>query len=439
MDLKKTMQIIIQKISTNSKRLAVIFMLFFGYLGIYSQEQNSSKRFIEKKYIIFFRINNSTIDKNFKDNSHTISQMVHDIRTTLELEGSVADSLLILSTASPDGNYDFNKRLAQNRAANTKKFLLELFPQFKDAHIKVEYVEEDWDGLMQILKTNPNFPQREAMMEVINDSKDINAKETRLRALKSGWKYLERNYIHTLRNSSVTLQVIMVSEKEPVSWSAPQVKLALPPSLPDAKMDPLDCPPTLRNSIFALRSNLLLPGLNVGIEVPIGTHWSVGADYYYPWFVSDKNRWCVEMLGWFIDGKYWFTGEKYKWSMDSKLKGHAVGAYAGIGYYDFQNKPKGRQGEYLDVGFDYTFAKPICNDKLRIVFNLGLGYIRTVYRPYHPSSDYEDLIKDPGVKHLTKNFFGPTRAAISIELPIKVKMKATPSSMKIWQKFEKNK
>ena len=139
-------------------------MLLFGCLGVYSQEQNTGKRFVEKKYKIFFRINSPTIEKDFKGNEHAINQMVSDIRTTLKSEGSVPDSLLILSTASPDGNYEFNKRLARNRAANTKKFLLELFPQFKDAHIKVEYVEEDWDGLMQILQTNPNFHQREAMM-----------------------------------------------------------------------------------------------------------------------------------------------------------------------------------------------------------------------------------------------------------------------------------
>ena len=161
-------------------------MLLFSILGGYAQEQNIGKRFIKKKYKVFFRINSPTIEKDFKGNEHAINQMVLDIRTTLESEGSVSDSLLILSTASPDGNYNFNKRLARNRAANTKKFLLELFPQFKDAHIKVEYLEEDWDGLMQILQTNPNFPQREAMMEVINDSKDINAKEARLRALKAG-------------------------------------------------------------------------------------------------------------------------------------------------------------------------------------------------------------------------------------------------------------
>ena len=111
---------------------------------------------------------------------------------------------------------------------------------------------------------------------------------------------------------------------------------------------------------------------------------------------------------------------------DSKLKGHAVGVYAGTGYYDFQNKVKGAQGEFIDFGVDYTYALPVANDKLRFEFNLGLGFIKTWYRPYAPASDYSDLIKEPGVKYRSTNFIGPTRAAVSLVYPITVTTKKNP-------------
>ena len=132
------------------------------------------------------------------------------------------------------------------------------------------------------------------------------------------------------------------------------------------------------------------------------------------------------MLAWFVDAKYWFPGKKYKWLPDSKLKGHAVGIYGGVGYYDFQNKTEGAQGEFLDVGVDYTFALPVAEDKLRLEFNIGLGFIYTLYRPYNPSTDYSDLIKEPGVKYRTTNFIGPTRAGISLVYPITVPVKKNP-------------
>ena len=399
-------------------------------------DREHSGSYVVKRYNLFFRINSPVIDDDFQDNAKTIATMREDIEATLQMDGSVPDSLLILSTASPDGGYEFNKRLARNRAASTEKLLLEMFPQFKDAHIKVEYLEEDWDGLRQVLRAHPEFPQREEMMAVIEDDNDLQSKEYRLRALKQGWRYLVRNYIHALRNSSITLTVVMTDDNKDDEYVVEEVKARMV-EIPAVQPDPVrfEAPPIIETltriplevkftkTILAARTNLIVPGLNFGVEVPIGMNWSVGLDYYYPWAVSAENKWCGEMLGWFIDGKYWITGEKHKWDVNSKLKGHAIGLYGGVGYYDYQKITNGVQGEYVDFGVDYTFAMPVANDKLRIAFNLGIGYIYTLYRPYYPSSDFEDLIKEPGVKYRTTNFIGPTRASVSLVYPITVPTK----------------
>lgn len=418
----------------NRKRL-ILYLLAALTFCTGALAQSTGNPHIEKRYNIFFRINSPKIEENFKDNARTLAQMKSDIETTLELDGAVPDSLLILSTASPDGGYEFNKRLAKNRAASTEKLLLEMFPQFRNAHIKVEYLEEDWDGLMQVLKAHPEFPQRQQMMNIINDnSSNVQSKEYRLRACKQGWRYLVNNYIYALRNSSITLTVVMTADNAddefvrgvPVE-PLPAKQWAYTPKFEQPmKGDMLPVPPLevkFLKTIIAARTNLLIPGLNFGMEIPIGNHWSIGVDYFYPWAVSAENKWCGEMLGWFVDGKYWFTGEKNKWSVDSKLKGHAVGLYAGGGYYDYQKITNGAQGEYMDIGVDYTYALPVANDKLRFEFNVGVGFVRTWYRPYSPSSDFEDLIKEPGVKYRSTNFIGPTRASVSLVYPITVPTK----------------
>ena len=400
------------------------------------QAAQHSGSYVVKRYNLFFRINSPVIYEDFQDNAKTIATMRQDIEATLQMDGSVPDSLLILSTASPDGGYEFNKRLARNRAASTEKLLLEMFPQFKDAHIKVEYLEEDWDGLRQVLRAHPEFPQREEMMAVIEDDNDLQSKEYRLRALKQGWRYLVRNYIHALRNSSITLTVVMTADNKDDEYVVEEVERPKMEALQSIQPDPVRFEANLvenlmrrplevkfTKTILAARTNLLIPGLNFGVEVPIGMNWSLGLDYYYPWAVSAENQWCGEMLGWFIDGKYWITGDKYKWDVNSKLKGHAVGLYAGLGYYDYQKITNGMQGEYVDFGVDYTFALPVAQDKLRLEFNLGVGFIYTLYRPYYPSSDFDDLIKEPGVKYRTTNFIGPTRASVSLVYPITVPTK----------------
>lgn len=408
---------------------SVILALSSLFLVMAQETPEPGAHHVQKRYNIFFRINSPEIDRSFQDNARTLDQMKADIDTTLALDGAVPDSLLILSTASPDGSYAFNKWLAGARAESTEMLLLEMFPEFKDATIIVGFLEEDWDGLRQVLRQHPEFPQRDEMMAIIDDQGQIDDKEKALRACKQGWRYLVNNYIHALRNSSITISVIGPPDEftraEPVipvqqysyvpTFTAPQEPI--PPVRGERHIE-------WRKMIFQPRTNLLVPGLNVGLEFPIKDNWSVGIDYWYPWAVSKYNKWCGEMLGLFVDAKYWFPGEKYEWTRTERLQGHAVGIYAGAGYYDYQKLTNGAQGEYIDVGVDYTFGLPIADGKLRLEFNVGLGFIRTWYRPYYPSSDYEDLIKEPGIKYRATNFFGPTRAGVSLAIPIIVKTKA---------------
>ena len=404
-----------------------------------AQTASPNVQYIEKRYNIFFRINSTYIDQEFQGNRRTIEQMRKDIQSTLEVDGTVPDSLIIFSTASPDGRYSYNKWLASMRAERTLGILLRMFPQFKDSNIKVEHLDEDWDGLLQVLLSHPEFPQREEMLAVIRDDSDVQSKEMRLRALTKGWQHLVDNYIYSLRNSSITLSVVRTEDNFEDEFVRSQVRefvpidtvnLAHTPKFTapaDDDLTPTDPePPKFRKTHFAARTNLLTPGLSIGLEFPIHEHWSIGINYNYPWAVSAKNLWCSELLSIFVDAKYWFTNNKTSWLPDSRLKGHGIGLYAGTGYYDYQNRIKGAQGEFIDFGVDYVYALPVANDKLRLEFNIGLGLIKTWYRPYNPSSDYTDLIKEPGVKYRSTDFVGPTRAAVSLVYPITTKVKKNP-------------
>lgn len=383
---------------------------------------------VQKRYNIFFKINRSDIDSTFKDNGKTLWQMRQDISTTLQLDGAAPDSLLILSTASPDGSYKFNKWLADRRAKSTEKLLLNMFPEFRNAFIRVEYLEEDWAGLRQVLLAHEDFPQREKMLAILDDDSSVDNKEKALRACEQGWNHLVDNYIHVLRNSSITLSVVGRHDEYTMTEPIPPMEaITYIPQFkaPESSIPVVFTPQKMiwKKMVMQARTNVLIPGMNVGVEFPIKNNWSVGIDYYYPWFVSKENKWCVETLNWFIDGKYWFTGEKYKWTPTEKLMGHAVGVYAGMGYYDGQKIDRGAQGEFVDVGVDYTFGLPVANGKLRMEFNIGLGWILTYYRTYSPSTDFSDLIKDPGIKQRSTSFFGPTRASISLCVPIRINTK----------------
>ena len=413
-------------ILTRMKRLLFLICIALITFSANAQEGKKGKnQHVQKRYNLFFRINSPKIDRTFQNNAFIIDKMKQDIEATLAADGALPDSLLILSTASPDGNYSFNRWLASARAKSTKELLLKMFPQFKDSHIKVEYLEEDWGGLRQVLKANPDFPQREEMLAVIESNKNLDVKERNLRALKKGWRYLVNNYVYTLRNSSITLCMIMQGEPDEFTLRVPLPEvegLSYYPEFvaPEHPFEPEPRPYDWGHEkmLFAFRTNFITPGQNIGIEIPIKDNWSIVMEHWYPWFVSKNNRWCTEQMAWFLEGRYWLPGEKYAWTDTQKLMGHAFGVFLAGGYYDYQVKTHGKQGEYFNVGVDYTFALPISQDRLRLEFNIGIGFIYNIYRPYKPSTDYEDLIKDHGIKHKTSTFFGPTRGGVSLVVPI---------------------
>lgn len=375
-----------------------------------------------KEYTIYFRINRYDIDTAFRGNGATIRKMQKDLDSLIGNGIITTDSISIVSAASPDGRNAFNIWLSKKRGLAAHSLLEEKYPGIDPSVIFIDPVGEDWDTFRKVVYEDPGIPDRDALIELMeSDGLAADEKEKRLRQMKPAFRYILDHYIYRMRAAAVTFNISMPlitlpAVEEP---AAPALEICRGEFkyrwMPEERPAPAD-----RKMILAARSNLLVPALNVGLEVPIKYNWSVGADYYFPWWLAKSNMYCAEMLGWFIDTKYWFGKDRGE---EDKLKGHAVGAYAGFGYYDYQWKKSGYQGEYIDVGVDYTYSIPLAKEKLRMEFNIGLGWIHTVARHYTPTDDYTDLIKDPGIKHRKYNFFGPTRASVSLVVPIRVKVR----------------
>lgn len=145
--------------------------------------------------------------------------------------------------------------------------------------------------------------------------------------------------------------------------------------------------------------------INVGIEVPIGTKWSVNAEWTFPWWLPDSNKWCFELLSGTVEGRYWFGAR------EKMLGGAFAGLYAGGGYYDFQYDLKGYQGEFyimagISGGYSFKIAK-----RLNMELSLGCGYLRTDYKKYEMKEDYSILSWQHDGKY---SWIGPTKAEVTL-------------------------
>ena len=174
--------------------------------------------------------------------------------------------------------------------------------------------------------------------------------------------------------------------------------------------------PERQKLLFALKSNALFwvaGAPNFGIEYPLGERWSICGDYIAPWTSSFGTGFYYQLLMVNAEARYWFgrRGDR------PVMTGWFAGASMGGGYYDFMlnNQRKGFQGEFyilasLGAGYSHSISS---NDRVRLEYALGLGYLQTRYRRY-TWDQFDYMLEAPREQFWKTSIFGPTQAKVSL-------------------------
>ena len=122
----------------------------------------------------------------------------------------------------------------------------------------------------------------------------------------------------------------------------------------------------------------------------------------------------MELMHWDIGGR-WYPGstftKPFRFNRASRvLEGWYLSLSAGCGYYDFEAKVKGYQGEEVlgSIGIGYNWA---FNRHWSLNFGLGVGPMYTRYRYYEVTTDYKHLMYQHSG---TTQYFGVTDAKITL-------------------------
>ena len=414
--------------------LAVLFLMVAG-----SSAQQSQLPELQ----IHFRAGVSSVDLNYMSNRIVLSR----IAAVLTPENApYISSIRIEGYASPEGTSTVNERLSWARAEALKQHIvMGYYPQIQPAKITVQGMGENWEEFRRMADSDYRLPHRLEVLYIIDHVHahiDVAANTSRKKSLMDlgaeTWNYMLRNYFPLLRTGgaitvvmeSDTPEDIMTSisnalngiENPPTTTSkatSEPEKIVEEPCLSDTifiEKERLvqDCE-LERKPLFALKTNLLYDAatmLNVEIEIPLGQRWSIAGEYIFPWWLWEDKQIAIEMLSASLEGRYWFGNRTDK----RELTGWYLGLYTGGGYFDFEWKDKGYQGEFflaagVSGGYAHTISK---NGNWRMEYGLGLGYMQTKYREYVPkfgSDDEWHLIRQRDGIH---RWFGPTKAKVSL-------------------------
>lgn len=393
---------------------------------------------LKENFAIHYRVNETVVDEDYMGNKEQIHKIKHYL-----VNSPRVDSITIYAWSSPDGLYNKNRSLSRKRANSAKRLLLQHSPdsaKLNSGKIKISPIAENWEGLTALVKEGYSRKDREKVLAILgDDTMGSDNKKRELKKLDRGrtWKYLADNYLPQLRAATWVCVWAEVIQGMPEVAAVVQDSLEQP-YIGLAPLPPYDYKPVLpqeeSRTIAAVKTNLLydaVTAVNFAVEVPIGKRWSIVAEDVFPWWSwgPNRNKYAFQMVEIGIEPRYWF----YKKEDADVLEGHFVGIYGMSAKYDFQwDRSLCYQGEYWSTGVTYGYSLPV-KEWLKLEFSASVGFMRSNYRHYQPSPEYENLYLDEYQVGVL-SYFGPTKVNVSMVIPLRFDTQKVKQEVKSWFK-----
>lgn len=382
---------------------ANLILLCGLFVGLYSADAQQMIESDTAKICIYFKRGHSTLDFDYWNNGLRIDDFVAKIDRFWSDSTCRLRSVAVTGFASPDGNTKLNKRLAAKRAATIENYL-RVRLGLEDSLLRIKSIGIDWNGVYDAVSAS-DMPYRSEVLTILRNTPEwivrggvvVDGRKRRLQMLQGGraWRYMSEYIFPYLRGGLVAVVCDIVKEPypaiisdtvsgpgEPVS-SVSQSAVPEEPQTDTLAVSPIEPAGDSRKPFYmALKTNMLydlalVP--NVGAEFYLGCGWSIGIDWMYSWWDSNKRHNYWRIYGGDLMIRKWL-GRRVA---DKPLTGHHLGIYGQVFTYDFETGGRGYMGgipggtlwDKLNyaAGVEYGYSLPIAR-RLNIDFTLGVGY-----------------------------------------------------------------
>lgn len=369
------------------------------------------------KFRIRYVINTPVVDTTFVDNSDRISDMRSFLETMREDTTLHIIGVRFRGTASPDGGYEFNRWLSENRL-RTFKELVDSYRPIPDSIIRANTSDIPWDEFREKVAQS-DMAHRDEVLAIIDEEpklvpwfndRHIDARLLKLKKMHGGrvWESLKEPILRDLRyGEAVFLYDRLISRITPPHFIFNDLTVVDMPSSLAAVPAFEEWTPRLH-----LKTNLIgwaMFSANMAVEADLARHWSVELPIYYcgmDWFTPTIK---FRNLSTQPEVRYWFRR--------SDNDGLFLGAHFGLSSYNFAFGGKYRYQDFFGCtpawggGLSAGYRIPISKDKRwRMEFTMGAGIYPLDYSVFDNTPDVKDgqwLFRNK------KTYIGVDRAAIS--------------------------
>lgn len=175
------------------------------------------QRVIDEKYSadIMFLINMANIRAGELKTS-AMEELNKEILSTSDDPNRELKEININSYASPDGSYDFNYRLAEQREINTVDYVKDQLKKDKITEfgeLTKHFTAEDWDGFKELVSKS-DIQDKDLILSVLSMYKDDEQREREIRNLSNVFEQLADQILPKLRYSRITASIAVIGKSD---------------------------------------------------------------------------------------------------------------------------------------------------------------------------------------------------------------------------------
>ena len=148
---------------------------------------------------------NSDIIKEF-------NAMVKEVNA--DQKGKLMENIEVSAYASPDGGYDLNDKLAEQREKNATNYVNKQLKKEKiETNVDSKYTAQDWEGFQELVSKS-NIQDKDLILRVLSMYQDPEQRETEIKNISSVYKDLADEILPQLRRARLTLNYQLIGRSD---------------------------------------------------------------------------------------------------------------------------------------------------------------------------------------------------------------------------------
>ena len=418
-------------------RQVVLLLTLLLFSDVLSAQESRTEICID------FRLNSYAIDSTYMDNAARLDEVMAVIG---QLRNDTTHRIMQVTfsgVASPEGNYEVNRRLADGRLHALEQYVRShialpegLVVRHNDHYIPWNYlISEVENSAMSHKQEVLRILHRPEKFVSIATNQTIDSRIPALQALDGGrvWRILNERYFAKMRNACAVLVTMDVNpEPSPLLVAEP---VSEPIQTPVG--EPVDTVGAQEGSVILwfttgvpkprsdvgiqrlyLKTNAIGWGMlisNLAVEADFAKHWSASLPIYYSAMNYFTSTVKFRTLCFQPEVRYWLKENNQGWFGGAHL-GLAWFNYAKGGDYRYQDH--GGHTPLWGGGISGGYRKSIsANKRWFLEFTLGAGVYNLHYDVFYNEQD--GLLMDTR----KRTFFGIDQAAVTLAYRFNFKQK----------------